>query len=91
MDKLGIIVQKLKADALNYHNLKSALVEHIGNRGQILKNETSATEYDYCELVGRIKELNEFVEFLLKAGIFTTEEKQETNEINETNETKKEN
>lgn len=79
MDQLGIIVQKLKADALNYHNLRSALLEHIATRGKALETETSTTEYDYCESVGRIKELNELVEFLIKSGLFTEEETKEEN------------
>jgi hypothetical protein len=79
MDNLGIIVQKLKADALNYHNLKSAIVEYIGERGRVLGEQTSNTEYDYCEIVGRIKEINELTEFLLNSNLFTEQETKQEN------------
>lgn len=79
MDKLGIIVQKLKADALNYHHLRSSLVEYVIERSKKLEEQTSTTEYDYCESMGRIKEINEFTEFLINSGLFTEKETKEEN------------
>jgi len=79
MDNLGIIVQKLKADALNYHNFRSAIVEYIGERSKALTEQTSNTEYDYCETTGRIKEINELTEFLINSNLFTAQETKQEN------------
>jgi hypothetical protein len=74
MDELGIIVKKLKADALSYHTTKEQIINYLNTRYETIKNSKSTTEFDYCEEVGRIKELNEFVIFLNTAGIFTKEQ-----------------
>jgi hypothetical protein len=82
MDQLGIIIQKLKADALKYQTLRIAIVDYIKERGERLTEKNSETEYEYCESVGRLKEINEFTEFLINSGVFINEEPNETNETN---------
>ena len=77
MDQLGIIIQKLKADALKYHTLRSTIIEYIKERGEQLTENSSETEYEYCEVVGRLKEINQFTEFLINSEVFIEEKNQE--------------
>lgn len=82
MDDLGIIIKKLKSDALNYHTLREQLLTYLSDRQVTIKNSQNKTEYDYCEEIGRLKELAGIVDFLEKTGVFTSEETNETNQEN---------
>jgi len=54
----------IKADALNYYSFKSLLHKYLVERSVALENAKTNSEYDYCEVVGRIKELTDLTTFL---------------------------
>lgn len=51
-------------ESLGHLELKGKLVEHISNRTKIIKEMEQNSEYEYCEVQGRLKELTELVNFI---------------------------
>ena len=51
-------------ESLGHLELKGKLVEHISNRTKVIKEMEQSSEYEYCEIQGRIKELDELIHFI---------------------------
>lgn len=51
-------------ETLSHLELKSKLVEHFTNRVKAVNLMEQSTEYDYCEVQGRMKELEELQNFI---------------------------
>lgn len=51
-------------ESLGHLELKGKLVEHISTRTKIIKEMEQSSEYEYCEIQGRIKELEDLITFI---------------------------
>jgi hypothetical protein len=51
-------------EALGHLELKGQLVEFISIRTKEIKEMEQSSEYEYCEIQGRIKELEELTKFI---------------------------
>lgn len=51
-------------ETLSHLGLKSKLVEHFTARIKAVERMEQSTEYDYCEVQGRMKELEELQKFI---------------------------
>lgn len=51
-------------ESLGHLELKGKLVEHISNRTKVIKEMEQNSEYEYCEVQGRLKELTELINFI---------------------------
>ena len=51
-------------ETLSHLEFKSKLIEHFTERVKQTKLMQQSTEYDYCEIQGRIKELEELQNFI---------------------------
>lgn len=51
-------------ETLSHLEFKSKLIEHFTERVKQTKIMEQSTEYDYCEVQGRIKELEELQNFI---------------------------
>ena len=51
-------------ESLGHLELKGKLVEHISNRIKIIKEMEQNSEYEYCEIQGRYKELEDLITFI---------------------------
>jgi hypothetical protein len=51
-------------ETLSHLEFKSKLIEHFTERVKQTKLMEQSTEYDYCEVQGRIKELEELQNFI---------------------------
>ena len=51
-------------EALGHLELKGQLVEFITIRTKEIKEMEQSSEYEYCEVQGRIKELEELTKFI---------------------------
>lgn len=51
-------------ETLSHLEFKSKLIEHFTERVKQTKLMQQSTEYDYCEVQGRIKELEELQNFI---------------------------
>jgi|TARA_R110000868_G_scaffold94952_2_gene261435 predicted nuclease with TOPRIM domain len=51
-------------ESLGHLELKGKLVEHISSRTKIIKEMEQSSEYEYCEIQGRIKELEDLITFI---------------------------
>jgi hypothetical protein len=51
-------------ETLSHLEFKSKLIEHFTERVKQTKRMEQSTEYDYCEIQGRIKELEELQNFI---------------------------
>ena len=51
-------------ETLSHLEFKSKLIEHFTERVKQTKLMEQSTEYDYCEIQGRIKELEELQNFI---------------------------
>ena len=54
----------LEYEKLGYYDLKSKLIDYAQRRIIILKSSTQNNEFDYCEIKGRIEEIEALNEFL---------------------------
>ena len=54
----------LEYEKLGYYDLKSKLIDYAQRRVIILKSSTQNNEFDYCEIKGRIEEIEALNEFL---------------------------
>ena len=48
-------------ESLGHLELKGKLVEYLSNRTKIIKEMEQSSEYEYCEIQGRTKELDELI------------------------------
>jgi hypothetical protein len=53
-------------EALGHLELKGQLVEFITTRVKEVREMEQSSEYDYCEIQGRVKELAKFIESIKK-------------------------
>jgi hypothetical protein len=51
-------------EALGHLELKGQLVEFITTRVKEVREMEQSSEYDYCEIQGRVKELAELTKFI---------------------------
>lgn len=51
-------------EALGHLELKGKLVEYLSIRTKLIKEMEQSSEYEYCEIQGRTKELTELVLFI---------------------------
>lgn len=51
-------------ESLGHLEIKGKLVEHITIRTKLIKEMEQSSEYEYCEIQGRIKELEELTKFI---------------------------
>ena len=51
-------------ESLGHLELKGKLVEHISSRTKIIKEMEQSSEYEYCEIQGRTKELEDLITFI---------------------------
>ena len=54
----------LEYEKLGYYDLKSKMIEYLQSRVTCLREESQDTEFDYCEMSGRIAEIQAFSDFL---------------------------
>ena len=51
-------------ETLGHLEFKGKLVEHLTNRIKEVKEQEQSSEYEYCEVQGRLKELEELSRFI---------------------------
>lgn len=51
-------------ETLGHLEFKGKLVEHLTNRIKDVKEQEQRSEYEYCEVQGRLKELEELSRFI---------------------------
>jgi len=51
-------------EALGHLELKGKLVEYLSIRTKLIKEMEQSSEFEYCEIQGRTKELTELVLFI---------------------------
>jgi hypothetical protein len=54
----------LEYEKLGYYDLKSKMIEYLQSRVTRLKENSLDTEFDYCEMSGRLAEIQAFSDFL---------------------------
>ena len=54
----------LEYEKLGYYDLKGRMIEYLQSRLVLLRQEPQATEFDYCEIKGRLAEIEAFSDFL---------------------------
>jgi hypothetical protein len=54
----------LEYEKLGYYDLKSKMIEYLQSRVTRLRENSLDTEFDYCEIAGRLAEIQAFSDFL---------------------------
>jgi len=50
-------------ESIEFYNFKSQLIDYVTKRISELNDQQGTTEYDYCEVQGQIKELENLLNF----------------------------
>ena len=54
----------LEYEKLGYYDLKSKMIKYLQSRVTRIRQEPQDTEFDYCEIKGRLAEIEAFSDFL---------------------------
>ena len=56
-------------ESIEFYNFKSQLIDYVTKRISELNDQQATTEYDYCEVQGQIKELENLLNFSKKLSV----------------------
>lgn len=66
-------------ETLGFLDFKSEVIAYLQQRAATLSSEKAQTEYEYCELRGRLKELESLKEFLETTTLKSKQQKLNNN------------